>query len=63
MADDCDRAAEYQQQDIGHALQRARPGGPAPTGECLYCGAPTKARWCDTECRDDWQTEVAREQV
>ena len=28
-----------------------------PTGNCLACGEPLKesARWCNADCRDDWE--------
>lgn len=34
-----------------------------PGGKCWNCGEPTSQsqRWCDSMCRDDWQTrEEAR---
>lgn len=33
-----------------------RAEGPAPTGECLYCGErlPHPMRWCNADCRDHW---------
>jgi len=32
------------------------------TGECLFCGDPVneQRRWCDAECRDDWEKENER---
>lgn len=30
------------------------------TGYCLSCGKPTnniKRRWCNADCRDDWERE------
>lgn len=29
------------------------------TGFCLYCGEPLSKgrRWCDAECRDEWESE------
>lgn len=32
------------------------------TGYCLFCGEPLEAgrRWCDADCRDDWQKESDR---
>ena len=29
------------------------------TGFCLFCDEPVapERRWCDAECRDDWQSE------
>lgn len=25
------------------------------TGTCMNCGACCRDRWCDTDCRDDWE--------
>lgn len=32
------------------------------TGLCLYCGTSLEpgARWCDVDCRDDWEKERRR---
>ena len=43
-------------------MQRYRPSVP-PTGECLYCGTALAQgeRWCDVECRDEWErAQVSR---
>lgn len=41
------------------ALRERKPEGPAETGHCLNCGPdaplPPGQRWCDTDCRDDWE--------
>lgn len=39
------------------ALTLRRPEGPKPTGRCYNCDAPVpdKHRWCDAECREDWE--------
>jgi hypothetical protein len=39
------------------ALSQRAPDGPAATGHCLNCDArlAPKQRWCDSNCRDDWQ--------
>ena len=31
-------------------------------GECLFCGetVPEHVRWCDVECRNDWEKENER---
>jgi len=38
-----------------HRLQDKN--APFPTGVCIYCGEPVTEglRWCDQECRDDWE--------
>ncbi len=33
-----------------------------PTGECLFCGEvvmPLSRRWCNSQCRDDWEKDYA----
>lgn len=52
-----DRATEREEQDRELAMQNRRPSGPAATGHCLACEAPLPdgQRWCDSECRDDWE--------
>lgn len=55
VADKGNDAAEFFQ-DI--ALRRRFQDGPAATGCCLNCGEKLTepgARWCDVDCRDDWQ--------
>jgi hypothetical protein len=41
---------------IEQARQSAK-ASPAATGQCLNCQAdlPPNLRWCDIDCRDDWQ--------
>lgn len=63
MADVADVADEFQEAFLASsmALHRAQVStAPQPTGHCLYCENPlAKAghRWCDKDCRDDWQKE------
>lgn len=40
-------------------LQQRKPEGPRETGACLHCEEPVPAgrRWCDAECRDQWQKD------
>lgn len=59
MTDVFDQATEREEKDRALCLQVRMPEGPKPTGYCLNCGpdVPLEAglRWCDTNCRDDWQ--------
>ncbi len=62
MADEADIAEEFQAQFLQDSLDRQRnskSSAPSATGKCLYCEEPLtpKTRWCDTDCRDDWQRE------
>ncbi len=42
------------------SVRRHRPTLPA-TGECFFCGKGLVhgQRWCDVECRDDWERAQA----
>lgn len=64
MADIIDHAndwaahcAEIAQNDI-----RNRPMEANATGSCLYCREALDAgrRWCDSDCRDGWESERRR---
>jgi hypothetical protein len=52
--------------DMFLCLNLAGAHRPAPmpeaTGECLFCGQPVVdgRRWCDVECRNDWEREAQR---
>lgn len=54
-----DQGAARQEQFNQNALRVRKPEGPAAVGHCLYCGEdlPGAARWCDAECRDDYEVE------
>ncbi len=58
--DEIDRANSMTDIYLDIAL-KTRERGPKiePTGKCLYCEAPLPdgRRWCDADCRDDWQAE------
>ena len=63
--DAADRAQELQQAEIDAAVsRRRREDVPLPdTGECAFCEEPlpeARHRFCDTDCRDDWQRLQAR---
>ncbi|GHT86961.1 hypothetical protein AGMMS49960_06820 [Betaproteobacteria bacterium] len=57
MSDDIDRANEQAERIASVELAWRAPAGPTATGFCLNCGEPVAPglRWCDVECRDDWQ--------
>jgi len=52
-----DVAAEFEAQELARNLAKRKPEGPGATGRCLHCGEilPAGRRWCDAECRDDWE--------
>lgn len=63
MPDAADEAQQHIEAEQAHALANLkRAHSPAATGKCLYCQEPLRppARWCGAECRDGWQTLVAR---
>lgn len=58
MADIIDAANEAADIYTRSSLTWRRTAGPAPTGLCLNCDADlgdAGRRWCDTDCRDDWE--------
>lgn len=62
MADFADLGSAREALDTELARKVRKPVGPAATGLCLSCDAPLPdgRRWCDADCRDDWQAEQAR---
>lgn len=62
MTDD-DMATLREEQDRERALLQRRPEGPVACGVCLNCGEPVSTpgvRWCDADCRADWEARQAR---
>jgi hypothetical protein len=55
--DQGDRAAAMEELRRRAALAVRKPEAPAANGHCLNCDAHVapKQRWCDVNCRDDWQ--------
>lgn len=64
MSDIIDRANERAEEDLARAISAARNSNglqAAATGHCLWCAEPLAdgQRWCNSECRDDWQRRDA----
>lgn len=61
--DEADITAIRLEMEMERLLRLRRACGPAPTGECLWCGEQVAAhrRWCSPECRDDWERRHARQ--
>lgn len=59
MADFADKGSASEELARSMALLVRAPDGPAAWGKCLYCDEPLMVgkRWCNAECRDDWQAE------
>ena len=58
MADLSDKAQAIIEQERNYAVATYRkPATEAKVmGHCLNCGAAIKsARWCDAECRNEWE--------
>lgn len=63
MADIIDKSVETQEFFRALALAARRPVGPEPIGRCLNCGEEfdnMDQRWCDGDCRDDWELRSSR---
>lgn len=55
-----ERAEQFTQHSIANAVKvKALPD---PTGLCFNCAAPVAMhdRWCDCDCRNDWELRVKR---
>ncbi len=56
--DIADRAQADIELQIKLSQERRMPEGPSSTGACLNCRSPIAEpgrRWCDPECRDQWE--------
>ncbi len=66
VLDQATQAAENLVADgLAHVRRAAERFALAPTGFCLHCEAQVEdltQRWCDQDCRDDWQREREAEQ-
>lgn len=63
--DDIDRAQHQEELQRAILLKNASVGPSLPaTGECHNCRASVApgARFCDADCRDDWENEQAARQ-
>lgn len=59
MADIVDIANDFGQISLDNAISHIQnlPVAAVAAGVCLECEKPVSSelRWCDTDCRDDWQ--------
>ena len=62
MADEADFAARQEELALNISRSIRKPVGPEATGFCLHCGEDLSEgkRWCDTDCRDQWQKRKDR---
>jgi len=62
--DDADRAAKRQAEEIEWALKNVGPAEIPYTGNCAWCDAPVgcRDRFCDSDCRDDFERDQRRQQ-
>lgn len=61
MADIADKSQKHEEMWLTENLSKRKQEGPEETGYCLFCGEKTKPgwRWCNAECRDNWEAENA----
>lgn len=57
ISDLSDLATAFEGKYLESALSERKPNAPKPCGHCLNCEAPLPEgrRWCDADCRDDWE--------
>jgi len=64
VSDAADRSDALIEAGVADAIASARRAGcdARATGRCLWCGEKTGKgrRWCDADCRDDWERCHAR---
>ena len=62
MDDNLDRANDELEMSLAQALRQRKPEGPMPTGRCLWCDDITNdfVRWCNADCRDQWESANKR---
>lgn len=63
--DEIDRDAEFEEKILAKRIEAAATVKPEAEahGKCLNCGTRLRSktrRWCDEDCRDDWQFRQAR---
>jgi hypothetical protein len=61
MADVVDRANDLVEMTLENCIKKvtAKASIPKGIGICIECGEPVEGerRWCDVDCRDDWQRQ------
>lgn len=61
MSDIFDQASDREQleRDLAIASARKHFASAHVTGHCLWCNAELEQgkRWCDAECREDWELD------
>ena len=59
MADVCDNAEGYADLAMMVGLQMAQASPTPPIKKCYACEEPLPegVRWCDVECRDDYEKQ------
>ena len=58
MADEVDKTADRDELEAPARIAASRkPSGPLANGSCHWCGEriPEPMRWCDADCRNEWQ--------
>lgn len=57
MSDDIDRAADLEELQRTIALSARKMKAPEALGYCMNCyeTLPPPDRWCDLDCRTDWE--------
>ena len=66
LTDICDIADLEIERSVNRAIENARSEIKELTftGECLYCNESIEeGRWCDTDCRDDWDYLESRKDI
>jgi hypothetical protein len=60
MADNADDASEMAELHLAASLAKPKVILPPLTGHCFYCHSLTTDRFCDADCRDDYDRDQRR---
>jgi hypothetical protein len=60
MADNADDASEMAELHLSVELAKVKPNLPPLTGHCFYCHSHITDRFCDSDCRDDYERDQRR---
>lgn len=63
--DEADIASDLMERELQLALRSRVWESQESTGHCLWCDKPLEPglRWCDADCRDDWERAHAAGQA
>lgn len=63
MSDIADRAQDHIEREEALVLAAGhKPPGPKADGHCHNCGEPVEHLFCDSDCRDDYEERIVKQE-